>query len=166
MRCYVLMGVSGCGKSSVGTALSLTCDMDFVDGDDLHPQSNIEKMASGQPLNDADRAPWLRDVGRLMAKHKRPIVVGCSALKKTYRDWIRREVPEPVHFLHLNAPPDVLIKRVMSRPGHFMPPSLLDSQFAALELLADDEWGDEIDISAPFHEVVMQSETYVKRTLI
>lgn len=166
MRCYVLMGVSGCGKSSVGTALSVTCGLDFVDGDDLHPQSNIDKMASGVPLDDADREPWLKDIGRLMAQHDRPIVIGCSALKKKYRDWIRDEVDEPVHFLHLNAPPDVLINRVTGRPGHFMPPSLLQSQFAALEKLDADEWGGEIDIAQPYASVVAQSETYVQRTII
>ncbi|MEM7472734.1 MAG: gluconokinase [Pseudomonadota bacterium] len=166
MRCYVLMGVSGCGKSSVGTALSVTCGMDFVDGDDLHPRCNIDKMARGQALNDADRAPWLADVGRLLAKHSGPIVIGCSALKKKYRDWIRGEVPEPVHFMHLAAPKAVLARRVARRAGHFMPPALLDSQFAALEQLERDEWGGEIDISVPFENVVAQSETYVRRTLI
>ena len=166
MRCYVLMGVSGCGKSSVGTALAVTCGLDFVDGDDIHPKSNIEKMARGEPLNDADRAPWLYEVGRLMARHVGPIAVGCSALKKSYRDWIRKEVPEPVHFLHLDAPRSVLSERVTSRPGHFMPPSLLDSQFAALEPLGSNEWGKVIDIARPYSEVVEQSQTYVRRTLI
>ena len=166
MRCYVLMGVSGCGKSSVGTALAVTCGLDFVDGDDLHPKSNIQKMAKGVPLDDADRAPWLKDVGRRMAQHEGPIVIGCSALKKKYRDWIRAEVLEPVHFLNLDARADVLGARVASRHGHFMPPALLDSQFEALECLDRDEWGQEIDIALPFSDVVAQSETYVKRTLI
>ncbi len=166
MRCYVLMGVSGCGKSSVGTALSALCNIDFVDGDDLHPRSNIEKMARGTALEDSDRAPWLADVGRTLADHAGPIVIGCSALKKKYRDMIRAHVPEPVHFLHLDAPKDVLAQRVQSRAGHFMPPALLDSQFEALERLDRDEWGGEIDIAKPYAEVVAQSENYVRETLI
>ncbi|WP_299297773.1 gluconokinase [uncultured Tateyamaria sp.] len=166
MRCYVLMGVSGCGKSSVGTALSATCNVTFVDGDDLHPKCNIDKMTRGTPLDDADRAPWLADVGRLMAKYDGAVVVGCSALKRRYRDWIREEVDEPVHFLHLDAPKDVLSQRVASRPGHFMPPSLLDSQFATLERLEAGEWGSEIDIARPYDEVVAQSEEYVRGTMI
>ena len=166
MRCYILMGVSGCGKSSVGTALQVLCDLEFVDGDDLHPKANIDKMARGVPLDDRDRAPWLADVGRTLAKHDGAIAIGCSALKKSYRDWIRAQVDEPVHFLHLDAPKDVLAQRVAHRPGHFMPASLLDSQFAALERLQRDEWGGEIDISRPFDDVVAQSEAYVRETLI
>ena len=166
MRCYVLMGVSGCGKSSVGTALSVTCGMDFIDGDDLHPRNNIDKMASGHPLNDDDRAPWLRLVGRTLAKAEGPMVIGCSALKKRYRDWIRREVPEPVRFIHLDAPRDVLARRVARRQDHFMPTALLDSQFSTLERLKRDELGAEIDISKPYERVVAASETYVRETLI
>lgn len=166
MRCYVLMGVSGCGKSSVGTALSVTCGMEFIDGDDLHPRENILKMSAGQPLDDEDRAPWLGIVGDVLAETKGPVVIGCSALKKSYRDQIRRHVPEPVQFLHLDAPKDVLVKRVKGRQGHFMPTSLLDSQFAALERLGPDELGAEIDIAAQYDRVVAQSESYVRETLV
>jgi len=166
MRCYVLMGVSGCGKSSVGTALSILCDMEFIDGDDLHPKRNIDKMASGQPLNDEDRAPWLGLVGKRLADTDGPVVIVCSALKKKYRDWIRKEVPEPVQFLHLDAPKDVLAERVANRAGHFMPTTLLDSQFATLERLEPDEFGSEIDIARSYASVVAQSEQYVKETLV
>lgn len=166
MRCYVLMGVSGCGKSSVGTALQAMCDMDFMDGDDLHPKRNIDKMARGIPLDDDDRAPWLADVGRVLAQHDGAIAVGCSALKKKYRNWIRDEVAEPVHFLHLDAPRHVLESRVAHRSGHFMPASLLASQFATLERLERDEWGGEIDIARPFEQVIAQSEGYVRETMI
>ena len=140
--------------------------MDFVNGDDLHPRKNIAKMTSGAPLDDNDRAPWLVDVGRCLADYDGPIVIGCSALKVKYRDLIRAQVPEPVHFLHLDAPRDVLARRVAHRPGHFMPTQLLDSQFDALERLQDDEWGGEIDISRPYREVVAQSEHYVRETMI
>ncbi|MEM8978101.1 MAG: gluconokinase [Pseudomonadota bacterium] len=166
MRCYVLMGVSGCGKSSVGTALQVLCNLDFVDGDDLHPKRNVQKMSQGVPLNDDDRAPWLADVGRTLERHKGAIAVGCSALKKRYRDWIREQVSEPVHFLHLDAPRRVLERRVSNRPGHFMPASLLESQFATLERLQRDEWGGEIDIERPFEQVIAQTEGYVRETLI
>ena len=123
-------------------------------------------MARGTPLTDHDRAPWLADVGRALARHDGAIAIGCSALKKRYRDWIREEVAEPVHFLHLDAPRDVLRARVSHRPGHFMPAALLDSQFDALERLEQDEWGGEIDINRPFEQVVAQSETYVRETMI
>lgn len=166
MRCYVLMGVSGCGKSSVGAALSVTCGMTFVDGDDLHPEANIEKMSRGDALNDEDRAPWLADVGRALAEGCGPVIIGCSALKKSYRNIIRAEVPEPVHFMHLHAPKDVLAERVTQRAGHFMPTSLLDSQFETLERLKQDEWGGEIDIALPYPQVIAQAEAYVKDTLI
>ncbi len=166
MPCYVLMGVSGCGKSSIGAALSVLCSMDFIDGDDLHPKANIAKMSRGEALDDTDRAPWLANVGRVLAKGAKPIVIGCSALKKTYRNMIRAEVSEPVHFLHLYASRDVLSKRVTGRGNHFMPLSLLDSQFAALEQLDGDEWGGEIDIAQPYAHVIAQAETYVKETMI
>ena len=166
MRCYVLMGVSGCGKSSVGVALAVTCGMTFIDCDDLHPQSNIEKMSRGIPLTDADRAPWLADVGHVLAKGSKPVVIGCSALKKKYRNIIRSEVPEPVHFLHLDASQDVLARRVAGRGGHFMPKALLDSQFEALERLETDEWGGRIDIAQAYPHVIAQAETYVRETMI
>jgi gluconokinase len=166
MRCYVLMGVSGGGKSSVGVALAVMYGMTFIDGDDLHPQGNIDKMSRGEPLNDRDRERWLTDVGRTLAKGSKPVVIGCSALKKNYRNIIRSEVPEPVHFLHLDAPQDVLARRVAGRGGHFMPTALLDSQFETLERLENDEWGGQIDITQAYLNVVTQAETYVKETMI
>ena len=162
---YVLWGVSGCGKSSVGAALAQRCKFDFVDGDTLHPEKNIRKMASEIPLNDDDRAPWLADVGRALGGNSGPIVIGCSALKRKYRDWICNEASCAVHFLHLHARKDILSKRVAARTDHFMPPSLLDSQYATLEQLLPDELGSVIDITKPFDQVVAQSETYVMETL-
>ncbi len=162
---FVLMGVSGCGKSTVGESLATRCKIDFVDGDALHPEKNIRKMASGVPLDDDDRAPWLADVGRTLGCHEGPIVIGCSALKKKYRDWIRAEAKGKVHFLHLYASKDVLAKRVAKRTDHFMPPALLDSQYAALEPLEPDELGAMIDIAKSFDQVVAQSEIYVMETM-
>lgn len=166
MRCYVLMGVSGCGKSSVGRALSILCDMRFVDGDDLHPQANIDKMAHGVPLTDEDRAPWLERVGQTLASTPGPVVIGCSALKRRYRDIIRFQVPEPVRFVHLDPAPQILMDRVTNRAGHFMPAALLQSQFDALEGLAAGELGARINIAMPFGQVIGQTETYVRETMI
>ncbi|MDA9865474.1 gluconokinase [bacterium] len=162
---YVLMGVSGCGKTSVGMALAARSGVDFVDGDDLHPKANVAKMSRGAALSDADRAPWLKDVGRRLAQGALPTIIGCSALKRMYRDLIRSEVSQPVHFMHLAASRKVLAARVADRADHFMPASLLDSQFAALEPLGEKELGCEIDISQPLNDVIRQAETYLKETL-
>lgn len=140
--------------------------MKFVDGDDLHPPSNIAKMSGGVPLDDEDRAPWLEQVGQALADEPGPVVIGCSALKKKYRDIIRSQVSEPVHFLHLDAPKDVLGQRVAGRSGHFMPTSLLDGQFATLERLDADEWGSQVDISQAFPQVIAQAEARVRETMI
>lgn len=166
MRCYVLMGVSGCGKSSVGAGLAVMCGMEFIDGDDLHPHANIDKMSRGVALNDADRAPWLAKVGQTLASTSGPVLVGCSALKRKYRDQIRAEVPEPVQFIHLDAPQDFLRQRLTQRVGHFMPSSLLVSQFKTLEPLGQDEWGGEIDIMQPYTTVLAGAETYIQETMI
>lgn len=166
MRCYVLMGVSGCGKSSVGRALSILCNMTFIDGDDLHPKANIEKMVRGQPLTDEDRTPWLGMVGDTLAKTAGPVVVGCSALRRHYRDIIRDRVPEPVRFVHLDAAERILALRVNGRSGHFMPPALLRSQFEALEGLAAGELGARINIAQPITDVIGQTELYVRETMI
>ncbi len=165
MRCYVLMGVSGCGKSSVGEAVAARCGMTFIDGDDLHPQANIDKMSSGQALDDADRKPWLERVGAALGDSDGPVIIGCSALKKAYRDIIRARAGEPVSFMHLEASRQVLLSRVTAREGHFMPTSLLDSQFAALEALGPDELGTRIDIARSLPRVIEQAAHYVRETL-
>jgi len=164
-RRFVLMGVSGCGKTSVGIELARRCDVQFIDGDDLHPPANIAKMSAGQPLTDADRAPWLADVGRALAAAEGQVIIGCSALKRQYRDWIRAEVDAPVCFLHLDAPKEVLQARVSNRPGHFMPPALLDSQYDALEPLGPDETGHRIDITGAFSDVRRDATTHLQKTM-
>ncbi len=163
MRCFVMMGVSGCGKTSVGTAVAARCGLRFVDGDDLHPAANIAKMSRGEPLTDADRAPWLAQVGQALAAQEGRVVIGCSALKRSYRDIIRQAVGEPVFFVHLHAGRDVLLTRVNARDGHFMPPSLLDSQFEALEHLEADEQGGRVDIALSFDQVVEAASGWVAR---
>ena len=161
MSRYVLMGVSGCGKTTVGTAVADILGIHFVDGDALHPASNVQKMASGQPLNDEDRAPWLSDVGRTLAKAIGPTIIGCSTLKQKYHDLIRSQMDGPICFLHLHASQDVLVQRVNSRDGHFMPPALLDNQFATLEMLEADEKGRAFDIARPFDAVVADIQDFI-----
>ncbi len=141
------MGVSGAGKTTVGIALAERLGLRFVDADDLHPATNVAKMAAGIPLTDDDRWPWLAAVGDALAEAQEPgLVVACSSLKRTYRDAIRARSAD-VEFVHLTAPIDVLRDRLGHRTGHFMPPALLDSQLAILEPLAADEAGLTVDVS-------------------
>lgn len=164
MRKFVVMGVSGCGKSSVGRALATRLSVEFIDSDDLHPKANINKMSQGEPLTDADRLPWLTEVGQVMSRVECGCVVACSALKRGYRDLIRQEARGPVCFLHLSGSRDVLMERMKSRPGHFMPPSLLDSQLATLEPPQGDEDFVTVDIDQPFDELVEQLFHRVQET--
>ncbi|MBV1868796.1 MAG: gluconokinase [Marinosulfonomonas sp.] len=156
VRRFVVMGVSGCGKTTVGAAVAQRLDALFVDGDDLHSQNNIEKMARGQPLTDADRHPWLVDVGRQLAKETGPIVIGCSALKRSYRDTICKTAGGKVWFLYLDGSRDVLLARMTTRSQHFMPASLLESQLVALEPPQPDELSVCVDIDQPVDRLVDQ----------
>jgi gluconokinase len=128
----IIMGVSGCGKSSVGEGLAARLGIPYRDGDDLHPSANVAKMRAGVPLTDDDRWPWLDRVAKVLATEA-PVIVGCSALRRVYRDRLRRGAGGPVSFLHLTGSKDLIAARMAARTGHYMPPSLLDSQFAALE---------------------------------
>lgn len=126
------MGVSGCGKSSVGEALSARLGIQYFDGDDLHTSEAVAKMRDGVPLTDADRWPWLDRVAGVL-QDKAPVIIGCSALKRAYRDRIRAGAGGPVTFVHLAGSRELIASRMGARTGHYMPTSLLDSQFAALE---------------------------------
>lgn len=126
------MGVAGCGKSSVGAALAKQTGIPYLDGDDLHPAANVAKMAAGMALNDDDRWPWLDHVAQRLHGDA-PIVIGCSALRRIYRDRLRAGGAQPVQFVHLSGSRAVIAARMAQRADHFMPPSLLDSQFATLE---------------------------------
>jgi gluconokinase len=150
----VIMGVAGCGKTTVGERLADATGFRFLDGDRLHPPSNIEKMSEGIPLADDDRWPWLEAVGDALAQSAGSIVVGCSALKRTYRDRIRRHAGGPVTFVHLSGSRELIGERMRARQGHFMPPSLLDSQFATLEPPLADEDAIVVDIAKPLDETV------------
>ncbi|ACT05109.1 carbohydrate kinase, thermoresistant glucokinase family [Dickeya chrysanthemi Ech1591] len=153
----ILMGVSGSGKSSVGAQLARDINAKFIDGDDLHPKANIQKMVSGQPLNDDDRAPWLERLNdaaySLHHKNEAGIIV-CSALKKRYRDRLR-DGNDGMVFLYLKGSFDTILQRHQARAGHFMPTELLQSQFDALEE-PDEAETDVItvDINGPMDQVV------------
>ncbi|MGO4533501.1 gluconokinase [Leifsonia sp. 2MCAF36] len=140
----VVMGVSGSGKTTIGRQLAERLGVVFVDADDLHPESNRQKMAGGTPLTDDDRWPWLDAVARTMTAELsagRGIVVACSALRRRYRDALRGGTGGAAVFAHLSGSADLLHARMAARPGHFMPPALLASQLETLERLEPDEEG-------------------------
>jgi gluconokinase len=141
----VVMGVSGSGKTTVGSALAQRLRVPFVDADSLHPPANVAKMSAGQPLGDDDRYPWLERVGEWLAGHRAGGVASCSALKRAYRDQLRAHCPR-VEFLYLRGSPETIGARLAARSDHFMPAALLRSQFDALQPLGVDEPGVTVDI--------------------
>jgi gluconokinase len=152
----VAMGVSGSGKSTVGAALAQRLRVPFADADDFHPPANIAKMTAGHPLDDTDRRPWLEAIGEWLTEHTDGGgVMSCSALKRVYRDQLREHAPG-VEFLHLAGSREVIARRQASRPGHFMPASLLDSQFAILEPLEPDERGQAVDVDQSIDAIVQE----------
>lgn len=132
-KVVVLMGVCGSGKSTVGRALAERCGGVFHDADEFHPPDNIRKMQRGEPLDDADRAPWLSQLAALLSSSTQtPVFLACSALKARYRETLRDGRDEVV-FVYLRGSPEMIRARLRARSGHFMPENLIDSQFAALE---------------------------------
>ncbi|KAI8883679.1 shikimate kinase [Backusella circina FSU 941] len=144
---FILMGTAGCGKTSIAEEMQKILGCSYVEGDSFHPKSNVDKMASGHPLDDDDRWPWLHNIrdhiveqansvkGLDMKSPSRAVIVTCSALKKVYRD-ILRDIPVIlglVTFVYLKGTHELLLKRIQSRTGHFMPPSMLQSQLDTLE---------------------------------
>lgn len=158
-HCIIIMGVSGTGKSTVGQALSHALRAKFIDGDDLHPRRNIDKMAAGQPLDDTDRQPWLNRLADVIysldKKHENGVLV-CSALKKCYRDQLRAANPH-LKFLWLHGDFERVLARMRQRQGHFMPEALLRSQFSNLEIPGLDEPDVmAVDITPPVDSIVSQ----------
>ena len=153
MAPLVVMGVSGSGKSTVGAALAQRLRVPFADADDLHPPANVAKMAAGQPLDDDDRHPWLEAVGAWLGAHPEGGVMSCSALKRSYRDQLRRHAPQ-LRFLLLDGSEEVIARRQAARPGHFMPASLLRSQFDTLEPLEPDEDGVVLGVDQGVDQIV------------
>lgn len=147
------MGVAGAGKSALGAALARAIGAEFMDGDDLHPESNRARMASGLPLRDQDRWPWLDAVGAWLGAGEGPRVIACSALTRAYRDRIRAAAPG-AFFLHLVGPRALIAERMAARRGHFMPTALLDSQFATLDPPGPDEAHAVLDVSMPLEGVI------------
>jgi gluconokinase len=148
----VVMGVTGCGKTTVGFALAEKLGITFIDSDDLHSVENKRKMSSGTPLNDSDRQPWLQAVSDTLQSHEK-IVVACSALKKTYREKILVGAPT-TQFIHLVGSQELISARLSERSHEFMPIELLDSQFQTLEPLKQSEGGKAIEISQSIEEIV------------
>lgn len=147
------MGVSGSGKTTLGAALAQRLRVPFADADDFHPPANVAKMAAGQPLDDADRGPWLDALGVWLADHADGCVLACSALRRRYRDRLRAYA-DGLRCVHVHGDRAVIARRVAARTGHFMPASLLDSQLEVLEPLEPDEDGFVIDVDAPVDEQV------------
>jgi gluconokinase len=150
----VVMGVTGSGKTTVGAALAQRLRVPFADADDFHSEANIAKMSAGIPLDDDDREPWLRSIGAWLSGHAATGgVVACSALKRWYRDILREAAPATT-FVHLAGEPSLVRERVAGRAGHFMPASLVASQFATLEPLEGDERGIVLDLGRSVDELV------------
>lgn len=153
----VVMGVAGSGKTTAGAAVAAHLGAAFIEGDQLHPAANVEKMAAGIPLTDEDRYPWLKAIGAEIGRHfesGRSVVAACSALKRTYRDILReRSGADPV-FVFLSGSKELIGGRIGERKGHFFPASLLDSQFATLEPPQADERHVVADLRLPVAEMI------------
>lgn len=150
----IIMGVTGCGKTSVGEALAEKLGAQYVDGDDLHSPESIKKMMSGIPLENKDRWPWLKQVGERLGQADVYCIIGCSALKRVYRDRIRQFAGDNVIFVYLAGTRDLIFSRINTRTGHFMPTTMLDSQFAALEPPTAEESAITVNIDQSVNSIV------------
>ena len=152
---WVVMGVSGCGKSKIGSMLAAALDIPFIEGDAFHSEANVAKMSAGSALTDDDRRDWLSILRDKLAAREGGVVLSCSSLKRAYRDLLRGAGGD-VRFVHLAGERSLLEQRVSNRPGHYMPASLLDSQLRTLEPLQPDEAGITLDISDTPEQLVAQ----------
>jgi gluconokinase len=156
----IVMGVASCGKTSVGAALAAMLGAAFIEGDRLHPPSNIQKMSAGIPLTDEDRWPWLSQVGMAL-RGGEGVVASCSALKRAYREHIERAARRPVSFVFLDGGRELLARRIAAREDHFMPASLLDSQLATLEAPSADERARRFDVALPVDAIVTAASAWL-----
>lgn len=160
----VVMGVSGCGKSTVAEGIAEEMGLPLAEADRFHPPENIAKMRAGIPLTDADRWPWLSALAawmRAQARQGRSTVMACSALRRSYRDVLRTGPPS-LDIIHLDGPPEIIRERMSHREGHFMPATLLDSQVATLEPLEADESGIVLDLSKPPDDLVAEAVAWLR----
>jgi gluconokinase len=161
----VVMGVTCCGKTTVGETLAAHLKVPFIEGDRLHGEANIAKMSAGIPLTDDDRWPWLHRVGKNL-QGEVGTIVSCSALKRAYREAIAKAAGRPVFFIHLHGSMEVLRQRIGARKGHFMPSSLLDSQLATLEIPDLDERAITIDIAQDQSVIVRESLQFLANSSV
>jgi len=157
----VVMGVAGCGKSAVGRRIAQQLALPLIEGDEFHPASNIEKMRQGLPLDDQDRAGWLDRLGRELLRHPGGAVLACSALKRAYRNSLRAALPE-LHFVHLELSQEQALQRVAGRDGHFYPPSLVASQFDALEDPRSEPRVLVVDAGSPVEAIARQAADWLR----
>ncbi len=157
----IVMGVCGCGKSSVGEALAQRHDLPFLDADDYHPKANVDKMSKGIALQDDDRWPWFEILSRAInekSAQSGSCVCGCSALKRSYRRYLSEHIDHPVLFVHLHGNKELLFERMSARKDHYMPPSLLESQLATLEQPESDENAIVVSIDQTVSDIVEETE--------
>jgi gluconokinase len=162
MTAFVLMGVSGAGKSAVGERVAADLGLTFIEGDDFHPPDNIAKMSSGAPLTDHDRKPWIDALAKGVNERRpqRDVVIACSALSQFVRDRLRGAVREPLHYIFLTADPAVIRERLQARARHYMKAGMLDSQFAALETPPE---AIAVDADRPLPEVCAEVASHIRR---
>lgn len=158
----LVMGVSGSGKSTIGAQLAEALALPFGDADAFHPPANVKKMSAGTPLTDADRWPWLDALGAWLAGQPGGGVIACSALKRVYRDRLRLAAPG-MRILYLSGQPAMITQRQAVRENHFMPPSLMASQFATLEAPDADEAALVLDITAPPEAIIATAAAQLRR---
>lgn len=161
----VVMGVSGAGKSTLGTLLAERLGWPFEDGDGFHPPENVGKMRAGTPLTDEDRWPWLRAIAARIARARDAgagVVIACSALKRSYRDLLR-DGQDDLRFLHLTGAPELILARQSARTGHYMPASLVASQFATLEVPRDEADVIGVDVGPEPQDIVQEAIAALRR---
>ena len=160
-RLIVVMGATGCGKSTIGEGLSQRLSAAYLEGDDFHSAKNKEKMTTGIALSDDDRWPWLESLSDAMRNSNGKAVTSCSSLKRSYRDFITASAGEPVLFVHLHGSKELLMSRLSKRQGHFMNVNLLDSQLETLEPPESDELSFTVDINAAVKDIISNIETTI-----